>query len=167
MKMVGIGMMCATMVWGGQCPAPETIGAAMTPVELYGGISTCLREKRYDEAAQLYAVSQAFGYYDTLRVTDRSAHQAVAVLRMAIGGQLADRGQQEAFQGAIGRLAADRNGTCGRLKAIGHPTYYPAYMINHGLAAFRGETATSLDPSFVPEQGWKTTMTQYMKCPMP
>src|SRR5262249_28701047 len=79
------------------CAGSAKLQNMYTPADLYRAAELCIRRATYRDAAFLYALAGVYGRYDTLRVADRSAHQAITVLQMqAFGGLPPDR--QEAFK---------------------------------------------------------------------
>lgn len=52
-----------------------------TPADIYPGVAACLKAGDFEKAAQLYLTAGTFGRFDQLRVSDRTAHQAVTVLQ--------------------------------------------------------------------------------------
>lgn len=146
------------------CPSADQLKNTQSPLEMYQKLPACFEAKRYDDAAKLYVISQVYGKYDTLRVSDRSAHQAIAVLRMSISGMLTPD-NLETFQAALNPLLDNRTQICSILTKLGKPAYHPSYMINHGLQAFGGAQLNGgIKPDFDPETGWKETLGSYMKC---
>ena len=92
----------------------------------------------YKEGTFLFALAGAYGRFDTLRVADNSAHQAVAVARMQALSTL-DKSKQTAFQESLKATLGNPEGlaaACKEIVRIGPPNYYPRYMIQHGMGAF-------------------------------
>lgn len=146
------------------CPSVNQIKSSQTPLDMFKKLPECFKANRYDDAAKLYIISQTYGKYDTLRVSDRSAHQAVAVMRMSIGSMLNTQ-QLNEFQNALDPYLNDRTQICSILTKLGKPNYHPSYMINHGLNAFNGpQQNNGLNADFNPESAWKETLGGYMKC---
>jgi len=147
-----------------ECPTVNQINNTHSPLEMYQKLPTCFDAKRYDDAVILYLISQAYGKYDTLRVSDRSAHQAMAVLRMSISSMIGTE-QITEFQNALNPHINDRTKICSILKKLGQPNYHPSYMINHGLKAFGGPQLNGgINIDFQPEIAWQDTLQGYMKC---
>jgi hypothetical protein len=53
---------------------------------------------------------------------------------------------------------------CAQLRAKGPPTYYPSYMIQHGMGAFGANNPTPLVDGFDPEPAWARALEQYIRC---
>src|SRR5687767_15441799 len=64
------------------CADPGKITNEHTPADLYMGLGQCLEEGDLEGGVLLFALAGVYGRYDTLRVSDPSAHQAITVLRM-------------------------------------------------------------------------------------
>ncbi len=148
------------------CPSVDQLKNTQSPFDMYKKLPACFDAKRYDDAARLYLIFQVYGKYDTLRVSDRSAHQAIAVLRMGIPGMIASN-EVETFQASLDPMLEDRTQICSLLTTLGRPDYHPSYMINHGLQAFGGvQLNGGIRLDFDPETGWKETLRDYLKCPL-
>lgn len=150
------------------CAAGNELRNTYTPVALYLAVNDCLAEKRYPEATRLFVLASLYGYYDQLRVKDRSAHQAITVLKMAVTPNFSDEFRDYLSEHVAGARLAE---LCSTLRAVGRPEYYPGYMINHGLVAI--QTALSgtpsddpaLDHSLAPEIRWEMALDGYLHCP--
>ena len=147
-----------------ECPTLDQIKNTQSPLEMYQKLPACFEAKRYDDAVNLYLISQAYGKYDALRVSDQTAHQAIAVLRMSISSMIGTKEITE-FQNALKPHINDRTQICSVLKKLGKPDYHPSYMINHGLKAFAGPQLNGgINIDFQPEIAWQETLQGYMKC---
>jgi len=147
-----------------ECPTVNQVNNTFSPLEMYQTLPACFETKRYDDAVNLYLISQAYGKYDALRVSDQTAHQAIAVLRMSISSMIGTE-QITEFQNALKPHINDRTQICSVLKKLGKPDYHPSYMINHGLKAFGGpQLNDGINIDFQPEIAWQETLQGYMKC---
>jgi len=63
------------------CVSLSQVANTNTPADIFVGISSCIEEANYNAAAQLYILANLFGRFDTLRVKDVTAHQAISVLK--------------------------------------------------------------------------------------
>lgn len=137
------------------------------PVDLFLAADACVSSKRYSTAAPLLVLGLAFGRYDTLRVSDRSAHQAASVARLTIFGGYTPE-QTARLQQDASSLMSDETthkAFCDSVKEIGHPSYYPRYMVQHGMAAVLGNNDDALVDGFDPDVAWRGVMESYLKCP--
>jgi TPR repeat protein len=138
-----------------------------TPVDLYRAMAQCVGQGDYERAAYLRTAGTLFGRFDQMRVKDKTAQDAVAVLRLETEGALpAD--QRTAFQAELSRLIkkdAFREGLCAAMHALRPPEYYPRYMVAHGMNAFQGGTPGGelVDP-FDADKAWRASVDPYLNC---
>jgi hypothetical protein len=150
------------------CVGPARLQSKYTPPDLYRALGRCLQQDKYREAAFLFALAGVYGRYDTQRVADQTAHQAVAVLRMETFGALS-KDKEDAFKktlqeslGSPGGLAA----ACREITRIGPPDYYPRYMIEHGMGEFlKDGLSDGLVAGFDPPAAWKRSLDTFLHCP--
>ncbi len=149
------------------CIGFEAAGAADTAADLALSSKNCLGEEKYDAAVESFITMQVFGVFDAQRVLDISAHQAVAVMGQEIA-QTFGEGQAEAFQAAVTRFggegSARHTALCGHLRDIGPPTYFPRYMVQHGMEAFLAPDDDPIDPDFEAGPAWEGVLTNFLKC---
>ena len=139
----------------------------MNPADLYASMEACARAARPQDALLLFGLAGVYGRFDTLRVADRSAHQATRVLRDR-HVEVVPPGQWARVQQLLGQTTGDPAELarfCGRVRAVGRPTYHPAYMIQHGMGAFLGQGGDPLVPGFDPAAGWESALDSYLHCP--
>jgi hypothetical protein len=139
----------------------EGIKDEHTPADIFKLVAKNIEKKNYEEAAMAYLVGMAYGIYDTKRVEDRTAHQAIAVLRMnALSGLHKD--EQKEFQSALSELIKKDELITKTLEELGKPAYHPRYMIQHGMGAFTGnKTKDGLVSGFDGEKAWKEILKQF------
>lgn len=148
------------------CAKAGALRNTLTAADLYRGLAACAKSKDYKAAAFLFAMAGAYARFDTLRVADRTAHQAATVLRMQYFDPLPKRAKQnlateiEATLGQPAGLAA----TCATLRSLGVPDYYPAYMIQHGMGAVMGRDG-GLVAGFDATKAWQQALDGYLHCP--
>ncbi len=136
-----------------------------TPADMYPAVRTCINRGDYQRAARLSAIAGAYGRFDTLRVNDISAHQALQVLQL---NNLQDLRQdaKDKFQATIKEIVASDQITdlCFQARKLGGPTYYPTYMTQHGMSAFTGKGG-GLKEDFNAAEVWESSLTTYLHCP--
>ena len=138
----------------------KDITNSQNPVDIFNLAKKKIKEKKYDEAAMAYTIAYAYGMYDTYRVEDKSAHQALPVLVERTLGKFS-KGQIEKLQQAIKLLMQDRQKVLDVLNKLGKPTYYPKYMIQHGMASFTGNgSKDGLVANFDSNAAWKETLSR-------
>ncbi|MXY57740.1 MAG: hypothetical protein F4029_11150 [Gammaproteobacteria bacterium] len=148
------------------CVAAETVSNSFTAADITSGARACLDMGNYDRMADLLLVANAFAYYDTLRVTDTSAHAALSAL---FAEQFADisSAQRDRAGTAIDALAGDdaRVGAlCANLADLEPPEYLPTYMLAHGLAHLIGDEKEPPLREIDRAAGWREALT-FTKCP--
>ena len=149
------------------CIAIDQVKNTYTPADLYRASAKCVNDRKYEEAVDLFIVAGSYGYFDKLRVADKSAHQAVSVLIMNNMGSLSE---EQKTQWKIRLDSRSKQGSteladiCQQIRKIGAPEYYPAYMIQHGIKAFTKDSAKPILDNFDVQQAWGSTMTQYLHC---
>jgi hypothetical protein len=138
-----------------------------TPADIYPAARRCLDRGDFQRAARLWAIASLYGRFDTLRVRDLSAHQAILVLREAAFSEL-DQGKKDEFQTALKALLGSDElaDICTQVRRLGPPTYYPTYMTQHGMSAFTGQGG-GLKQDFNVGQAWDSNLTDYLHCPGP
>lgn len=146
------------------CVEISSLSNKQNPVDIFTGLNQCLADGKYFKAASLYLVGMSYGYYDTKRVSDRTAHQALIVLRMnVLGSQSKDR--LTLLQTEVTKLASNNSEICESLKKLGRPAYKPTYMIQHGMGSFNGQrTKDGLVENFNAQQAWKDSLSKILKC---
>ena len=136
----------------------KEITSQHNPVDLFQLVRTLIEQKKYDEGAVAYFVAMAYGFYDTLRVEDKSAHQAIVVLRMDASDGFSES-QINDFQSSITKLLENEKRILDELNKIGKPSYHPKYMIQHGMGAFTGnKSKDGLIPDFDSDKAWKEVL---------
>lgn len=162
---------CPFSVWAApssetpKCQTYKQVKNTQNPVALTVSMVDCIREDRYSDAVDLFNIAGVFAKYDTLRVADRTAHQAYSVLKMQASQQLTTE-QAETFDAQLKSKLGNANyqaQLCQSLNKIGAPTYNPTYMSNHGMSAFTG-SAPSQNDNFDGRSAWRDVMTNYLKC---
>lgn len=171
-----IACMCPLSVLAATpCQTLKQITPNQTPVELTKSMLTCVQNDRYADAVDLFNMAGVFAKFDTLRVPDKTAHQAYSVLKMSAAQALSQE-QLEKFD-AQTKKSLESDGyhekLCATAKKVGKPSYTPTYMINHGMAAFTGRTLPNEEVSpqlggstgFDEDHAWNNVLDTYLKCP--
>lgn len=138
----------------------------LSPADLYPGVRACIDAGEYQKAAGLFALAGVYGRYDKARVLDRTAHQAIFVIRLNTLSSVTNA-QNEAFMSASAiRFKQDSKELlqlCNQIKHVGAPAYKPVYMLQHGMSAFRGVSA--LATQFDADKAWDTALDGFLHCP--
>lgn len=146
------------------CVSVNQLSNNQNPVDIFTGLNTCIADGNYSKAAELYFAGMSYGYFDTKRVSDKTAHQAISVLRMNVFGaqpkEIMDKLQVE-----LENISSDNSTICKSLTGLGAPSYKPTYMIQHGMGAFTGQkTKDGLVENFDSGAAWKDSLTTIAKC---
>lgn len=134
-----------------------------TPPDFMDSYAKCGVAGRYADAMELRLFAGAYSYFDSLRVLDPTSHNAFTVLIQ----YYAPRSQD--FEGlrAAGQKYADLNSPqskkfCKDLLRIGPPSYYPTYMITHGLGAYTSKDKPTKEIDV--QAAWKDTVEKWARC---
>jgi hypothetical protein len=146
------------------CVAVNQLSNQQNPVDIFTGLNTCMSDGNYSQAAELYFAGMSYGYFDTKRVSDKTAHQAISVLRMNVFGAQ-QKEVMEKLQVALDRISSDNSAICKSLTDLGAPSYKPTYMIQHGMGAFTGQsTKDGLVENFNSTTAWTDSLVTIVKC---
>jgi hypothetical protein len=149
------------------CVPLEQVDNTHTPPDLYLGVSTCILKDDYRAAVALFALAGVESRFDAERVLDKTAGQAGQVLIMNTFNGLPGE-KREKFGKIVSELAADPQAlahTCSTIRKIGHPTYYPEYMVLHGIHAFTAKAGDpTLEPNFDAQTTWNSLLLSYLNC---
>ena len=148
------------------CIPASDVKTTYSPADLYRAVAVCVEGGDMKKGVLLYVLAGVYGRFDTLRVSDKTAHQALTVLQMENLDPIAEDKSNQ-FREEIGRVAQDEDAhaeLCSVVREIGPPTYYPRYMIQHGMGAFFGGSGDGLVRGFDPAAGWNEAMSKYLHC---
>ncbi len=147
------------------CIDVDDVKSSYSPTDLFSGIYQCLDKRDYEKAVMLYSVALVYAKYDTLRVADKSAHQALGVMKLNLMN--AKKEHIDKFQSLLTEKFQDKNKMCQAVKGIQPPTYFPRYMIQHGIQAFTQTTQPNngLIENFNAKDAWASVKKDFMKCP--
>lgn len=60
--------------------------------------------------------------------------------------------------------SANLNEICQAIRKIGFPKYYPKYMIQHGIQAFKEKEGNGLIEKFDSQESWNLALKEYLHC---
>lgn len=148
-----------------QCVKIQELNSSLTPVDLAVGVIDCIHKDKYKEGLEMYILFGAYGWFDSMRVVDVSAHQAIPVLKTYISGVITED-KKDKWYGALDTAMEEKNlnKLCSEIKRIGMPEYYPDYMIMHGLQAFSDGGASGVHSDFNAQAGWEEALDGYLHC---
>lgn len=150
------------------CASSSKLINKYTPADLYRGLAACIQNNNFKDGAFLFAIAGVYGRFDTFRVADKSAHQAISVLQMNTLTTL-DKAKRDSLSAEVKKFASDPaklQTTCNKIRKIGSPDYHPRYMIQHGMSAFTGGAANNgLIENFNVKDAWEKALDSYLHCP--
>jgi len=136
-----------------------------TPADIFVGIEKCIKNEEYDKAVNLLFVASSYGKYDSLRVKDRTSHQAISMLKRKTMQRL-DKNKIESFRNEFTLKEKDlklNKANCNVLIYLGVPNYSPEYMMKHGMSNFTGKGG-GLVADFEPSVAWAKVIKDFAKC---
>lgn len=150
------------------CAPISDLKDTYTPPDLYNGMMECINQDNYSSAIFFFALAGVYGNYDTLRVTDTTAHAAISVLTQQSLSSL-DNAQKDALSQEAQNTLGNPDKlpmVCNEILRIGAPQYYPSYMIQHGMNAITGSNPEdALVKDFDSTAAWKKSLDAYLNCP--
>ncbi len=147
------------------CVSSTSVGSESTAADIAAGAKDCADSSKYNEAAELLMVASAYAYFDTKRVTDKTAHGALNALFAKEFGSLSESQRKELFSSidALDNNQPRKNEICTYLTSSPPPSYFPDYMIAHGIGAFKGSLKAPLIKGFNASEAWLKSMA-FIKC---
>ncbi len=137
------------------------------PADILNGMGKCIELKDFEKAAKLFAIAGVYGNYDTYRVKDRTAHQALLVLQQNILLKLNEKDKEKMisnFNKLLKKGSEELNNLCQDIQKVGIPKYFPRYMIQHGMQAFTNKEGNGLVEKFNSKEAWTLALKSYLHC---
>lgn len=152
------GNLAATNPLG--CVSATSVKPASTAADITTGAKVCAHQSKYNNAAELIMVASAYAYFDTQRVSDKTAHSALNALFAKEFGSLPEAERQALFASIddLNKDDAKKQEICHFLKLSEPPSYMPNYMIEHGMGAFTDSGKEPLVKDFNANEGWAKSM---------
>ena len=151
------------------CVALRDARSDLSPPDIALGIRQCIIDQEWRKAADLLYLMNIRGRFDSLRVVDKTAHQAFQVLNLQLGQSLW-KPQQDALMPLVDQLTSKgtpaRNAFCAEMRRQGPPVHDPTWMINHGMGAFTGIEGDGLVPGFNALRAWNDILNNEIECPL-
>jgi len=149
------------------CMPQADIKAGYTTADLMVAVVDCAKTGRFQDSAALYLVAMSRGAFDSRRVADTTAHQAVQMLTLKASEALTDQ-ERNALVVEIKKYQQQETPQhqvfCAALVADGPPDYYPEYMVGHGMNAVMGLPGDGLVEGFEPVSAWQDVVSVFMQC---
>jgi hypothetical protein len=145
------------------CVKLSEVSSQHTPADIFPSIADCLKEKKYEDAVGLYGLAIAYGNFDMKRVSDITAHQAISALTFNYLNTIPEDIILEFNK--VKKPIIDSKKLCDKFVEIGHPKYYPTYMIAHGMGSFMENNSDSdLKKDFDAEAVWDEILKTSLHC---
>ncbi len=150
------------------CISLHETQSTYTPPDLHTGIAKCFQTGAFGMAARLFILASGYARFDAERIKDRSAAAGGQVLILRSFAAFTGE-QKEAFSHAARRLTGEPSelaALCSDIQKVGPPTYFPRYLILHGLNAFASSAPLedALDPTFDSQATWSKLLAG-LRCP--
>ena len=145
------------------CIERSDIKSSYSPELLFKSSALCINDEKYNQAVDLYLVATAYGYFDTQRVLDKTAWQALDVIKTENFSAI-DANKRNKFAEALRTRLDDMKTTCTFLQKLGKPNYHPNYMIQAGVQSFASKSKNGLVPNYNPNALWEETRFTFLRC---
>jgi hypothetical protein len=153
------GALAPTMNVG--CIGASGIDSNHTAADIAYGARSCAEREDFSGSADLVLIASAFAFFDTKRISDQTAHQALNALFAEAIGSLPEPLPASVFAeiNALDGPESRKPGLCRTLENVGPPRYVPTYMLAHGMEALRGRPRAYKPPrGFKAEAAWKESL---------
>lgn len=137
------------------------------PADIFNGMRKCMQQKDYKNAARLFAIAGVYGTYDSFRVKDKTAHQALLVLQQSIFFDFSEEEQNSLMshlEKELEKGSSNLNEVCQIIRKIGAPKYFPKYMVQHGIQAFSDNGGNGLVENFDSQKSFELALKEYLHC---
>ena len=150
------------------CVGTDKLSRKFTPPDMYRAAAICAQQNMNKEGTFIVALAGAYGKFDTLRVADKTAHDAPNISRMTSFASV-DANKISTFQAnmkATFSEPAALAAICNDVIRIGPPDYFPRYMIQHGMGVFIQDpkAGNGLVDGFDASAAWSQTLGSYLHC---
>ena len=115
----------------------------------------------------MFAIAGVYGKYDSYRVKDKTAHQALMVLQQTFLLNMSEKDQNKLMKSVEKQFrsgSAQLTSICKAIQNVGIPKYYPRYMIQHGIQAFTENEGNGLIQEFNSVDSWNQSLQNYLHC---
>ena len=150
------------------CVDMSAITSSQTPPNIYTGVTKCIQQGNYEKAARLFYIASVYARLDAQRIVDRTARAGGQVLIINTFANFSPD-QKTAFGAASNALLQPEQwqAWCSEFRKIGPPTYFPKYLVLHGLNAFSSPKPleNALIADFDMAGTWVKVLNQNVHCP--
>ncbi|GAA6186804.1 hypothetical protein [Aliiglaciecola sp. NS0011-25] len=148
------------------CIDKNSLNQTISPVDLYPSIKQCIIDGEDELAIYNYVLASAYGIYDSKRVVDATAHQAINIIQKHSIWSLTAL-EQDKFQQKLTAFIESpesMQAACDFIQNLGKPQYIPDYMIEHGVKKLTEENPDGLANNFSEESNWSSILATQLKC---
>lgn len=160
------GSLAATRDLG--CLPAEKLEKAFTPPDLHAGVLKCLEQDRVDDAFVMFMMAGMYARFDALRIADPSVRGGPQAMIMNTYGSLPPEKREQFGKQLVPKSSdpASLRAACAVLQKVGPPSYFPRYLILHGMKAYTSPNpfTEAMQPNFDAPGTWDKLMTEYMHC---
>ncbi len=143
------------------CVSATSVGPKSSAADIAAGARKCADQSNYNQAAELIMVASAYAHFDTQRVVDNTSHGALTALFGKEFGSLPETEKHAVFSSieSLDKNPTRKGELCSFLISAQPPSYFPGYMIAHGM----GVTGEPLMQNFDADDAWARSMS-FIKC---
>ncbi len=148
------------------CFGESDLSSKLTPAELYPSLQQCIVSGEDDKAMFNYVLASAYSFFDSKRVVDQTAHDAVNVIQKHSIWKLTAL-EQEKFQAKLTQFIETPESfdtACQFLVSTGRPDYIPTYMVKHGVKKLSTEHPDGVAEELVGQGVWHNILTDQIGC---
>lgn len=148
------------------CISLDEVQTSYTPPDLYVAVKDCIINDQYQQAAELFMLAGTYAYYDKLRVTDTSAHQASSALVLRYIRPLHTEYPEKIknWSKFMDAQVVENKDVCDKLSSVRKPDYEPVYMATHGLESFQKPYQDLIKTNFDAQANWQEALHKYARC---
>lgn len=137
------------------------------PADILIGMRECIELKEFEKAVKLFAIAGVYGKYDSYRVKDKTAHQAISVLQQSILQNVDENDKKilvESLQRNLKEGSEELDHICLTIRQVGAPEYDPKYMPQHGIQAFINEGENGVVKKINSKKNLDSALKEYLHC---
>lgn len=150
------------------CIGGNQVLSTHTPPDLFLAAYKCIMSDEFERAARLMTIAEAFGVFDVARLTDPTTRDGPKVLAQRVISQV-PKDKMNSLAQSVRKAVSNssiNDDLCNDLRRSGPPTYYPKYLVLHGLAAYSGQVTpeNSLKAPFDAAEYWESYLRKAVGC---
>ncbi|GLQ93036.1 hypothetical protein [Dyella acidisoli] len=150
------------------CLSMQDVKNTYTPFDLIASFAQCADEGDYDKAARLYITANSYTKFDIARVADPSVGDMRTIVALRMASYMSET-QRKTFDEALHAITDNEtplNAFCAQIRRLGPPSYYPDYLIAHGMNGFLDESTrgAALKADFNARETWNSLEKDFVRC---